>query len=614
MKCKNIFKNFIFKYLLISAVICWAVWAQIDEDETDDANEMPAIEWNVNSLPTSLISIQQQLARLKANEVSVKQELKNLLKSQRKSTEELTDLKMWKKKVTDRFRRIVANNAHPTNMKPRLELVKNMTLSAWNAYAKYAWGDDVLLTYYRRPRLGRSFDNSGRSILASMSTLWIMELHEQFNQGRQWIEQQFNFTAIDNLMLVHHQVTRYMGGLLSCYALTGDWMFVEKAVAIAEQIEQAFNTSTGIPYRTFNPSTNLTSEETSALSYFGGLYLEHTYLSVVSKNSKHQWIVARMRNNMKTAVKPSGLYQQAMDIGGQWRSTTSTLFELASHFYEDLLKSVLMTGGLSGEDFQLYRRAMEAVETMRLITRSHVDVFWARDYDLEKGTHERYMRYSGCYLGAMLMLGADVIERRHYLNTEEKRRAIEQAIRHREMAEALTETCYRESNRSQTGLGSAKFYPDGVEDGHFIYKEIENRRFNLSPELAQSYFVLWRTTGDPKYREYAWEMAQAIDRHCRTPNGGFAGLKNVNDTEEGFTNHQPELFLSGTLKYLFLTFSDTKLFPLDQWVFNSAGHPLPICGGHSTYPQSLCKVADFEYKPERKASFLSRKTNKDFKG
>ncbi|XP_017494285.1 PREDICTED: acid phosphatase type 7-like, partial [Rhagoletis zephyria] len=91
-------------------VICWAVWAQIDEDETDDANEMPAIEWNVNSLPTSLISIQQQLARLKANEVSVKQELKNLLKSQRKSTEELTDLKMWKKKVTDRFRRIVANN------------------------------------------------------------------------------------------------------------------------------------------------------------------------------------------------------------------------------------------------------------------------------------------------------------------------------------------------------------------------------------------------------------------------------------------------------------------------------------------------------------------------
>ncbi|KAH9402686.1 hypothetical protein TYRP_015434 [Tyrophagus putrescentiae] len=396
-------------------------------------------------------------------------------------------------------------------------------------------------------------------------------------------------------MLVHHQVTRYMGGLLSCYALTGDWMFVEKAVAIAEQIEQAFNTSTGIPYRTFNPSTNLTSEETSALSYFGGLYLEHTYLSVVSKNSKHQWIVARMRNNMKTAVKPSGLYQQAMDIGGQWRSTTSTLFELASHFYEDLLKSVLMTGGLSGEDFQLYRRAMEAVETMRLITRSHVDVFWARDYDLEKGTHERYMRYSGCYLGAMLMLGADIIERRHYLNTEEKRRAIEQAIRHREMAEALTENLLPrvESKSNRPGLG--KVLPG-------------------CPELAQSYFVLWRTTGDPKYREYAWEMAQAIDRHCRTPNGGFAGLKNVNDTEEGFTNHQPELFLSGTLKYLFLTFSDTKLFPLDQWVFNSAGHPLPICGGHSTYPQSLCKVADFEYKPERKASFLSRKTNKDFKG
>lgn len=236
---------------------------------------------------------------------------------------------------------------------------------------------------------------------------------------------------------------------------------------------------TGIPYRTFNPSTNLTSEETSALSYFGGLYLEHAYLSVVTKDTKYQWTVAKMRNNLKAAVKPSGLYQQAMDISGQWRSTTSTLFELTSHFYEDLLKSILMTGGLSSEDFSLYQRAMEAVETMRLITRSHVDVFWARDYDHERGTYERYMRYSGCYLGSMLMLGADVIEKRYYPGTEEKRRAIEQAIRHREMAEALTETCYRESNRSLTGLGSAKFYPEGVEDAHFIYKEIENRRFNL---------------------------------------------------------------------------------------------------------------------------------------
>lgn len=109
-------------------------------------------------------------------------------------------------------------------------------------------------------------------------------------------------------------------------------------------------------------------------------------------------------------------------------------------------------------------------------------------------------------------------------------------------------------------------------------------------------------------------MAQAIDKHCRTTNGGFAGLKNVNDTEEGFTNHQPELFLSGTLKYLYLTFADPKLLPLENWVFNSAGHPLPVCGGHPTYPQSLCKVADSAYKPEKNAAFHGRQNKKIFRG
>ena len=40
---------------------------------------------------------------------------------------------------------------------------------------------------------------------------------------------------------------RFVGGLLSCFALTGDRMFREKAFLIAERLLPAFDTPTGIP-------------------------------------------------------------------------------------------------------------------------------------------------------------------------------------------------------------------------------------------------------------------------------------------------------------------------------------------------------------------------------
>lgn len=88
----------------------------------------------------------------------------------------------------------------------------------------------------------------------------------------------------------------------------------------------------------------------------------------------------------------------------------------------------------------------------------------------------------------------------------------------------------------------------------------------------------------------AWEMAQAISQHCRTDRNGFSGLRDVTNAKSSFTNHQPAEFLSGTLKYLYLTFSDDNVLPLEQWVFNSVGHPLPICGKHKTYPEKLCNA------------------------
>ena len=41
-------------------------------------------------------------------------------------------------------------------------------------------------------------------------------------------------------------------------------------------------------------------------------------------------------------------------------------------------------------------------------------------------------------------------------------------------------------------------------------------------------------------------------------------------------NTQQSFFLAETLKYLYLLFSDDSVIPLDQWVFNTEAHPLPV--------------------------------------
>ena len=46
---------------------------------------------------------------------------------------------------------------------------------------------------------------------------------------------------------------------------------------------------------------------------------------------------------------------------------------------------------------------------------------------------------------------------------------------------------------------------------------------------------------------------------------------------------QQSFFLAETLKYLYLLFSDDDLISLDQWVFNTEAHPLPVRGVNTMY-------------------------------
>lgn len=65
---------------------------------------------------------------------------------------------------------------------------------------------------------------------------------------------------------------RFVGGLLSCFALTGDHMFREKALLIAERLLPAFDTPTGIPLGIVNMENGVRINVASAHTWLPPKY------------------------------------------------------------------------------------------------------------------------------------------------------------------------------------------------------------------------------------------------------------------------------------------------------------------------------------------------------
>ena len=143
-----------------------------------------------------------------------------------------------------------------------------------------------------------------------------------------------------------------------------------------------------------------------------------------------------------------------------------------------------------------------------------------------------------------------------------------------EVADGIAETCVQMYKQMPSGL-----MPEHVT----LYSDSSMRSgagwaaHNLQrPETVETLFYMWRLTHDQKYREWAWEPFQQFQAKARVEHG-YTGLTDVTE-ENGLAkdNRMHSWWLGETLKYLYLTFSDDSLLPLDEVVFNTEAHPLRI--------------------------------------
>jgi mannosyl-oligosaccharide alpha-1,2-mannosidase len=138
---------------------------------------------------------------------------------------------------------------------------------------------------------------------------------------------------------------------------------------------------------------------------------------------------------------------------------------------------------------------------------------------------------------------------------------------------ALTYTCYQMYARFPTGL-SPEFvrFDRNPKDVDFSIGQAPS--YLLRPEVVESLFILNYLTRDPVYREWGWEIFQAIERFCRTEDA-FGQFKDVRKLNEPPLDKMESFFLAETLKYLYLLFDpDTPIDILNTHVFNTEAHPL----------------------------------------
>ncbi|XP_065362923.1 mannosyl-oligosaccharide alpha-1,2-mannosidase IA isoform X2 [Calliphora vicina] len=459
--------------------------------------------------------------------------------------------------------------------------VVEMMQHAWQNYKLYAWGKNELRPLSQRAHSSSIFGSMdlGATIIDGLDTLYLMGLEKEYKEGRDWIERKFTLDNVSADLSVFETNIRFIGGLLTMYAFTGDNLYKERAQHVADKLLPAFQTPTGIPYGLVNPKTGLSknygwaSGASSILSEFGTLHLEFSYLSDITGNPLYKERVQTIRQILKEIEKPKGLYPNFLNPKtGKWGQLHMSLGALGDSFYEYLLKAWLQSGQTDDEARQMFDEAMVAIID-KMVRTSPNGLTYVSDLKFDRLEHK--MDHLACFSGGLFALGANTRQNEH---TE----------KFMNIGKGITNTCHESYIRSTTRLGPEAFRFSEAAEARAL--KSNEKYYILRPETVESYFVLWRLTHDQKYRDWGWDAVQALEQHCRTPHG-YSGIKNVYQEVPQKDDVQQSFFLAETLKYLYLLFSDDSLIPLDEWVFNTEAHPLPIRGANIYYRQATSTSA-----------------------
>jgi len=431
---------------------------------------------------------------------------------------------------------------------------------AWGGYKAFAWGKDELLPLSKR---GTERFKLGGTIADVLDVMHLMGLQEDLSQARAWV------TTLDvnaNVDVSLFETTiRILGGFLSAYQLTNDELYKQKALEVAERLVPAFRTTSGLPYPTVNlQSGQGRSDARLSLSEPTSLQLEFRVAARLANKPSLREGADLVMDKVRDMPKKDGLLPlTGLDGGLRGRFG---LGARGDSYYEYLLKQWLLSNKTEERYLKAYQDTVAGIKKHLIRRTSHNGVAFVAEADgfgdKEDMVLVTKMDHLVCFFPGLLALG--------WLHGAGPREDLD-------LAEELVEGCWMMYNTTKTGIAPEITQFDmskGAERDVWIKPADHFSR--LRPETVESLFYLYRITRKEKYRDWGWAIHQAIEKHARVITGGYAVIKNVDETPVVLEDKMETFFLAETLKYMYLLFSEHDLIPLDQFVFNTEAHPFRI--------------------------------------
>lgn len=454
----------------------------------------------------------------------------------------------------------------------RRSFVRTAMDRSWKAYVDYCFGADELRPW---SKAGNNNWGGGMGMLLvdSLDTLWLMNMTDAFWQARDWVRDHWNPEAVHQSVSVFETTIRQLGGLLAAYDWSGDRVFLDKAEDLGQRLLKSFEgSSTGLPFG----MVDLTTGRHSNLGWTGGaalvaeigtLQVEFRYLAHATGKPQYAEPVERAFQILKDMAPEDGLYPYAIannPADGKARFTNDkvTFGAMGDSFYEYMLKIWIQGGKVEPMYRDMYDQSIDSMHKHLLQFSTPSGLAYIADRN--NGVLDHKMDHLVCFMGGALALGAYLDPRG--LDSERAQRDLK-------TGKALTYTCYQMYARMNTGIS-----PEFIQfhDGKDFQIGRGAPHYLLRPEAVESLFILHQLTGDPIYREWGWEMFQAIEKYCRT-DVAYGALSNVQDTNGRPRDSMESFFLAETLKYFYLLFDpDTEVDILHKHVFNTEAHPLRI--------------------------------------
>lgn len=450
--------------------------------------------------------------------------------------------------------------------------VREAFLHAWRGYRRWAWGTDELHPISKKGR--DTFGNIGMTVLDSLTTLHLMGLHEEFEQGADFVQKNLDFDNADREVSVFELTIRALGGLLGAHSLTGRHVFLERAVELADRLLPALNSTSGFPMPRWNIARGggTATGEPTILAEAGSLQLEFRYLTAATGDLRY----GRAADACFDAIQATGAVglmpvQLTPPEHSPPRAlaTRYAMGALADSYYEYLLKQWVQ----SPAEERFKDAWLMVMDQLPALVRPKPDPEKASGkaphfklVEADTGGAPIFkMDHLSCFVPGMIALGlmslpeSDLSEGRN-------------ATWH-QLAEGLTASCTDLWTSTPSGL-APEYVLLNAGPPHAIDQIPSGAQHSfLRPETAESLFYLYRLTGKKKYRKWGKKLFDSIVANGKVE-AGFASVANVMQVPTEKLDDMQSFVMAETFKYLYLLFSPNDVLDLDKYVLNTEAHPL----------------------------------------